>query len=129
MNRLIDKTIVKEYGGIFATSIKHHREEKQRQKFALELPKDNPQEEDEKPAILHPKNPKIAENTIFYSYAKRTMSSFEKYAKDIEKISYVRCKENLVEYLNENSEFRQIIIDKVSWWILKLLTINKILGH
>lgn len=40
------------------------------------------------------------------------MKDFEKYAETIQKLSYVECKNNLLEYMNKNSPYRMTIKER-----------------
>ena len=46
------------------------------------------------------------------SYTKSHIKSFESYAEKIEKLSYVRCKESLIDFITNRSIVRTTIIDK-----------------
>lgn len=58
-------------------------------------------------------NPKKAlENPEFAYFAKKKMKDFSKYAEKIQKLSYIECKDNLIDYLNKNSVYRKTIKER-----------------
>ena len=61
---------------------------------------------------VHDRTEKMLNNSQFATYTKNQIKKFEKYADRIEKLSYIRCKESLLDFITNRSIVRTTIIDK-----------------
>lgn len=69
-------------------------------------------EKSKKHANLKIKVEKALENPEFSHFAKNKIKDFEKYAEQIQKLSYVQCKESLIDYITNKSIYRKTIDEK-----------------